>query len=277
MTQEDCIFRNLNSQESVIVAKIVESTTIDQIQALASREIRRFLEQSPSTEANKRILEIFYKHREFLRFDEFKDKELADWKRVRSAIEHENALVNHRLTWLLSSQGFLFAGFGVVYASKNINELNLYGLAVLAVIAILGMATSFKIFQDIDVAASQLKELDRWWHETYGKHVYSHEQYKTHIERRNAAYNKELKKRHPALQGSLVRKMFWLDKGLKVEISFLIAWILIFSGVIAKPLIKKLIETKFDSWDVLVVLPILLILFFFMAWRRRYLSEAANS
>lgn len=37
-------------------------------------------------------------------WDEFHDVDIVNWKRVRSALEHENLLVNHRLTWLLSSQ-----------------------------------------------------------------------------------------------------------------------------------------------------------------------------
>src|SRR4051812_11981515 len=35
-------------------------------------------------------------------------RNLGDWQRVRAAIEHENLLTNHRVTWLLSSQAFLF-------------------------------------------------------------------------------------------------------------------------------------------------------------------------
>ena len=36
------------------------------------------------------------------KWDEFHDREIVDWKRVRSALEHENLLTNHRLTWLLT-------------------------------------------------------------------------------------------------------------------------------------------------------------------------------
>jgi hypothetical protein len=56
----------------------------------------------------------------FPEFDEFKDRDFADWKRVRSSIEHENSLVNHRLSWLFASQAFLYAAFAVVFnAWKN--------------------------------------------------------------------------------------------------------------------------------------------------------------
>jgi len=51
-------------------------------------------------------------------WDEFHDAEIVDWKRVRSAIEHENELTNHRLTWMLNSQAFLFAAFALTFASS---------------------------------------------------------------------------------------------------------------------------------------------------------------
>ena len=38
-----------------------------------------------------------------------------DWKRVRSAMEHENSLINHRLTWWLSSQGGLLVVTGLIF------------------------------------------------------------------------------------------------------------------------------------------------------------------
>ena len=34
-------------------------------------------------------------------WDECKDPEIVYWKRVRRLIEHEDLLVNHRVTWLL--------------------------------------------------------------------------------------------------------------------------------------------------------------------------------
>jgi hypothetical protein len=50
---------------------------------------------------------------------EFNDPEIVDWKRVRSAIEHENDLTNHRFTWLMASQGFLFAAFGLTWQAST--------------------------------------------------------------------------------------------------------------------------------------------------------------
>jgi hypothetical protein len=36
------------------------------------------------------------------------------WDQVRNAIIHEDNLVNHRLTWLLTVEGFLIGGFALV-------------------------------------------------------------------------------------------------------------------------------------------------------------------
>jgi len=234
MRQDEFKTRKLKNEEAAMIARILSSGSTGEIQDLTSTHLLDYLSRNPNPEAIKRIVDIVHKQIEILRFDEFKDKALADWKRVRSAIEHENTLVNHRLTWLLTSQGFLFTGFGVVYSSKNDKPLDLYGMAILIVIAIVGMAISLKIFIDIESAAKQLLDLDCWWHKTYAPKEYEDPLHTDDIKKRRAA-SERLKRWHPDLQRRGDRKMFWLDKGLKVEITFLVAWLVILSGVIAKP------------------------------------------
>src|SRR4051794_34104613 len=56
-------------------------------------------------------------------FDEFKSPEITAWKMARGAIEHENILVNHRLTWLSTSQAFLFSVFGLMFLASAKGEL----------------------------------------------------------------------------------------------------------------------------------------------------------
>lgn len=268
MNQDDCRIQRLKSEEAKVTTKILSLETTDEFQKLVSKELLEFLSQEPNSEAIRRIIEIAHKQFELLRFDEFKNKELADWKRIRTAIEHENTLVNHRLTWLLTSQGFLFTGFGVVYSTKQ--TVNLYSTTILLVIAIVGMAISFKIFMDIEGASEQLSELDKWWHMTYAPEEYERLIHRDEITTRRKAYNRKLKKRHPALQRLRERKMFWLDKGLKVEISFLIAWVAIISGVIGKPLVKLLYETKHDYSDGWYGMPLFLALACIIGWWIRY-------
>ncbi|CAE6713977.1 hypothetical protein [Paraburkholderia haematera] len=53
-------------------------------------------------------------------FNEFSSPHIVAWKLARSAIEHENSLVNHRMTWFLLSQAFLFSAFvGVFIGPKD--------------------------------------------------------------------------------------------------------------------------------------------------------------
>jgi len=40
---------------------------------------------------------------------------LTQWRLVRSAIEHENTLKSHRVTWFLATQLFLFTGFTSIF------------------------------------------------------------------------------------------------------------------------------------------------------------------
>jgi hypothetical protein len=58
-----------------------------------------------------------------LSFDEFKSPDITIWKLTRSEIEHENNLINHRLTWLNASQGFFFTMFGLVYSAAAKGDL----------------------------------------------------------------------------------------------------------------------------------------------------------
>jgi hypothetical protein len=57
-------------------------------------------------------------------FDESKSPDISAWKLARANIEHENNLVNQRLTWLLASQTVLFSAFGLLFlASAKTGEL----------------------------------------------------------------------------------------------------------------------------------------------------------
>jgi hypothetical protein len=101
------------------------------------------------------------------KWDEFHDPEIVDWKRVRSSIEHENLLTNHRLTWLLSSQGILLAAFALVYQASfkaGENPINL-GLVhiVLAVLAFTGILISLYLWVGLRAAYIQHNRLRDWW------------------------------------------------------------------------------------------------------------------
>jgi len=46
--------------------------------------------------------------------NEYANRDLINWRRVRSVVEHENHLINHRITWLLLSQAGLLTAFATI-------------------------------------------------------------------------------------------------------------------------------------------------------------------
>ena len=55
-----------------------------------------------------------------------KEYGLSQWKLVRSAIEHENTLINYRISWLLATQLFLFA----VFSSILLRQLRIINFSI---------------------------------------------------------------------------------------------------------------------------------------------------
>lgn len=105
---------------------------------------------------------------------EFSDCEMIDWKRARSLIEHENELTHHRQTWLMTSQGFLFAAYALVASSsvKNIEiapRLQFVLPVLLAMIAVIGLVISVFIGKSITQAEIQHEAVHKWWSDKHGK------------------------------------------------------------------------------------------------------------
>jgi hypothetical protein len=107
-------------------------------------------------------------------WDEFHDPEVVNWKRCRSVIEHENNLVNHRLSWLFASQGFLYGAYGVLLniwknpsVITNTKEVQLPQFsypALLVTIALVGMLACLAVHNSITEAQKNMDELERWWY-----------------------------------------------------------------------------------------------------------------
>lgn len=95
------------------------------------------------------------------------------WEMVRSAIVHEDNLVNHRLTWLLSLHAFVLIAFGAVQSGvlnsppgkenwvKGVVEACLGGLFLAAFFA------SRAVLYSINTAMFQLCLLASWWRGKY--------------------------------------------------------------------------------------------------------------
>lgn len=151
-----------------------------------------------------------------LDWDEFHDLEIVNWKRVRSAIEHENQLTNHRLTWLLSSQAFLFAAFALVFqASTKLDvapDQKVFYQFVLAGFSLTGILVGLYIQRPLRTAEMQHNKLRDWWYAS--------------IEKSSDP------KRHPPICGDSPN---WRDQFLpqsKFPLVFVAAWILFIFGVL---------------------------------------------
>ncbi|MDG4595140.1 MAG: hypothetical protein P9F75_05520 [Candidatus Contendobacter sp.] len=188
-------------------------------------------------------------------WDEFKDIEIVDWKRVRSAIEHENTLVNHRLTWLFSSQLFLFAFFGLVFVSwikkEPNNDLVYFVPFVIGAISILAIVICMVIFCEVNSATTQLDSLQKWWDYRYRKNHKRDEKDENHDER------------HPPIQlwkgkPHVLLRLLWSEL---IPIWFLVTWLCLFLAIACNLLspIKDIVDTYGIYILLAVVLQILIV------------------
>lgn len=82
------------------------------------------------------------------------------YEMLRKQIEHEDNLVNHRLNWLLFSQGFLFLAFvTLLTVDKPLSHKTI----ALCLIAFFGFFVSLFTFLSIFAAFKSLKRLRQTW------------------------------------------------------------------------------------------------------------------
>jgi hypothetical protein len=219
--------------EAQILEALASCTDADDLRDVVfgkGKLLDQYLQISPNNIDNLReVVDQVFQRLQDLRFDEFKDKEFANWRRVRASVEHENTLVNHRLSWLFSSQAFLFSAFILVF---NAWKSSSGGLAtgshfpyLLSIISIVGILICLSIQRGLNAAEDQLRALDKWWHrelDKSGQYIV----WKTRKERNDALEKKSLK--HPPLQGFI--RYVWWDRWLTYSVVpafFLMAWALI--------------------------------------------------
>jgi hypothetical protein len=78
---------------------------------------------------------------------------MAYWRSVRASIEHENQLVNYRITWLLAFEALLFGAFGILvkeyleYVDKNNCRIPPPGLYLIALVGFvnIGIIAAFYV------------------------------------------------------------------------------------------------------------------------------------
>lgn len=105
------------------------------------------------------------------------------YKLHRAYIEHEDRLINHRTTWLITIQSFLMATFGFTYQKRfevaaelhhkgeNLSSLGAisdeYSLFMVA-LALIGLAVSLLALVSVRAAAKSIGKLDTSWNRYIG-------------------------------------------------------------------------------------------------------------
>lgn len=96
----------------------------------------------------------------------FREK-LELWIELRNAIIHEDNLVNHRFSWLLTFEGFLMAGFFLVQSAIVANKMSseaIVGVEVFLVLVLLGsLWVCYISGQTISAAYRQVSSVQQAW------------------------------------------------------------------------------------------------------------------
>jgi len=91
---------------------------------------------------------------------------LTQWRLVRSAIEHENTLKSHRVTWFLATQLFLFTGFTSIFVEAVKSDFLFRSLkvyAALVIIFLMGIYVCVLAWANLRAAQKMIKRLQNWW------------------------------------------------------------------------------------------------------------------
>ncbi len=92
----------------------------------------------------------------------------ARWEIARGIIQHEDTLTNHRLTWLVTIEGFVFAAVGfclkaLIESERSASKPALW--LIVLVLAVLGAVFPALMHIPIERAARQVFEVKDWWDE----------------------------------------------------------------------------------------------------------------
>lgn len=237
---------NLEEVKEQILLAIATSTSAEQLRYSVfgnNKLLQQYLQRSPvNFDELKEIMNQVELRLQDLQFNSLKDEELANWNRIRKSIEHENILINHRLTWLLSSQAFLFTAFTLIFNAWN-NSLTSASKAgqffFLNIIALVGILICIFIQRGLNSAEDQIRALDRWWHREFDAESAKYRSWTNKQERETCLNNRYWK--HPPLQlfVQYARWHRWITYSV-VPTIFLFAWVIILIVIVLDPSIPVL-------------------------------------
>lgn len=75
---------------------------------------------------------------------------------IRTTIRHENELINHRISWMATFNGFLFTALGFVWGKPD-------GKALTYMLAGVGIATCVSAYFSLHLATTALGRLRKLW------------------------------------------------------------------------------------------------------------------
>ncbi len=149
---------------------------------------------------------------------------LAQWKLVRSAIEHENTLVSNRVTWLLATQLFLFAGYSSIYA-QALQKDRLFGsvkvYASFLIISCIGIYICILAWANLRAAQRMIGRLRDWWIRHYPQDALSEDDWIKSIQE----YSSE--KRFPPVNGIFTERLHELFGEMRLPTVIATCWLLL--------------------------------------------------
>ena len=77
-------------------------------------------------------------------------------KTIRAMIEHENHLVNYRLTWLITLQGLLFAALGFAWDKRDAWQ-------IIVVFCVMGIFSAVSCLVSLSYTQRAIYQLEKWW------------------------------------------------------------------------------------------------------------------
>jgi len=99
------------------------------------------------------------------------DEKMNYWREMRQLIMHEDNLVNHRFSWLLTYEGFLMGGFFLLQSNLLSNKTSCHVIIVAEIfllpISLASMLICFISGQTISAAHGQTATVRRAWERRY--------------------------------------------------------------------------------------------------------------
>lgn len=180
-------------------------------------------------------------------FDEYKDPFLADWKRVREQIAHEDELIHQRTTWLITINAFLFGGFFLSQKGDAVDEFKTLADYFSWLIPLVGVALSWAAQVGIEAAMRQVKLISNWWIQ------------RKRMDPRNYSIDPDDANnvRHPQLIGLASGK--WLDHDFMISKTIpwglIVSWILVLAGIVRESIVMEWsLSLPVWAWAIVLIL-----------------------